>query len=148
MTLALSDMLCFSLYAAQHAMQAAYKPLLDPLGLTYPQYLVMAQLWSRDGDETGQTVGEIGAALGLDSGTLTPLLKRIEAQGLIARRRDPDDERQVRVSLTGAGRALRARASPIGACFLQATGLDLSDAVALRGALQGLRARLKAPSQP
>ncbi len=144
MTLAPSDMLCHALYSAQHAMQAAYKPLLDPLGLTYPQYLVLAALWAED----GQTVGRLGAALGLETNTLTPLLKRIEAAGLLARQRDRNDERQVRILLTDAGRALAERAGPVQQGFFQATGLTLAEAAALRDQLNALHDRLRAPSQP
>ncbi|HEX2552586.1 MAG TPA: MarR family transcriptional regulator [Microvirga sp.] len=105
----LGRMLCFAIYSAGHAFTRAYKPLLDPLGLTYPQYLVLLVLW--DGDDL--TVKEIGRRLFLDSGTLTPLLKRLQAAGLVRRTRDPRDERQVRVRLTERGRALEAEAAPI-----------------------------------
>lgn len=139
MPLAPADMLCFSLYSAQHAMQAAYKPLLDPLGLTYPQYLVLAALWAQD----DQTVGTLGAQLALETNTLTPLLKRMEAAGLIARRRDADDERQVRITLAPGGQAMRQRAAHVPRCFLEATGLTLPEAAALRDRLRTLRDRLK-----
>lgn len=105
----LDDQLCFALYAASRAFTRAYQPLLGPLGLTYPQYLVLLVLW----DEDGPSVRELGDRLGLDSGTLTPLLKRMEEAGLVARTRDPEDERVVRVTLTRAGRALEARARGI-----------------------------------
>ena len=104
----LDHQLCFALYAASLAMTKAYRPLLAPLGLTYPQYLVMLVLWEGD----GLTVKQAGERLGLDSGTLTPLLKRLEAAGLLQRLRDAADERRVRLQLTAAGRALRARAVP------------------------------------
>lgn len=143
MTLAPDRMICFALYAAQHAMQAAYKPLLEPLGLTYPQYLVLSALWSKD----DQTVGALGAALQLESNTLTPLLKRIETAGLIARRRDRDDERQVRVSLTAEGRAMRARAEGVADGFLAATSMPPGDLAALRDQLTALRGHLR-DSQP
>jgi len=139
MTLAPSDMLCFSLYSAQHAMQAAYKPLLDPLGLTYPQYLVLAALWAQD----DQNVGALGAQLALETNTLTPLLKRMETAGLIARRRDTADERQVRVSLAPRGEALRARAAQVQSGFLAATGLTLTEAQAMREQVSRLRDRLR-----
>lgn len=139
MALTPADMLCFSLYSAQHAMQAAYKPLLDPLGLTYPQYLVLLALWAED----GQNVGRLGAQLALETNTLTPLLKRLETAGLIARQRDPGDERQVRVTLTPQGRAMEARAAAVPRGFLAATGLTLDEALTLRESLKILRARLR-----
>ena len=105
----LSHMLCFAVYSAGHAFTRAYKALLEPLGLTYPQYLVLLVLW--EGDEI--PVKEIGQRLFLDSGTLTPLLKRLEAAGLLRRTRDPRDERQVRIGLTERGRALEAQVAPI-----------------------------------
>jgi DNA-binding MarR family transcriptional regulator len=110
----LSDHLCFTLHAASRAFTAAYKPLLDPLGLTYPQYLVLVVLWEED----GLNVREISDRLQLDSGTLTPLLKRMETLGLLHRCRDITDERVVRVSLTQRGRALQAQAAPIRAKML------------------------------
>lgn len=139
-TLTPDQMLCHALYTAQHAMQAAYKTLLDPLGLTYPQYLALTALWSQD----GRTVGDLGAAVGLESSTLTPVIKRLEGAGLVTRARDGADERQVRVTLTPAGRAMQARAAGVPAGFLAATGLDLTRVQALRGDLQGLRDRLRA----
>src|SRR5258706_14550153 len=98
----LNDFLCFAVYAAGHGFNRIYKPLLEPIGLTYPQYLVMTALWEQD----NQTVGGLGEKLSLESNTLTPLLKRLENQRRIRRVRDPRDERQVRVRLTAAGRAL------------------------------------------
>lgn len=135
-------LLCFALYGAGHEMTRAYQPLLAALGLTYPQYLVLLSLWRRD----GQGVGEIGAALGLETNTLTPLLKRMEAAGLVARSRDRRDERQVRVTLTGAGRAMEARAAHVPACIAQATGMTMAEMTALRDALQRLRQDLAARS--
>lgn len=105
----LDEQLCFALYSASRAFTRAYAPVLGPLGLTYPQYLVMLVLW--DGD--GVSVSELGERLGLDSGTLTPLLKRMDEAGLVTRARDVDDERVVRVSLTKAGRALDQRAKDV-----------------------------------
>ncbi|MHB2208634.1 MarR family winged helix-turn-helix transcriptional regulator [Methylobacterium sp. CM6257] len=102
----LDRQLCFSVYAAAHAFAAAYKPLLEPLGLSYPQYLVMLALWEKD----GQSVKQIAARLRLDSGTVTPLLKRLERNGLLRRGRDPANERLLRVELTDAGHALRRKA--------------------------------------
>ena len=102
----LDDFLCFAVYSASHAFNRLYKPLLDELGLTYPQYLVMVTLWERD----DRTVGEIGERLFLESNTLTPLLKRMEAAGLVSRSRDPADERQVRLRLTAEGKGLVEKA--------------------------------------
>jgi DNA-binding MarR family transcriptional regulator len=105
-SLSLDQQLCFSIYSAAHAFNAAYKPLLEPLGLTYPQYLVLLVLWEGD----GLMVKEIGARLHLDSGTMTPILKRLEAAGYIRRTRAPENERQLRIDLTESGRALREQA--------------------------------------
>ncbi|HTI03639.1 MAG TPA: MarR family transcriptional regulator [Acidisoma sp.] len=134
----LSEFLCFAVYSTNHAFNRVYKPLLETLGLTYPQYLVMVQLWAED----GQTVGALGGRLFLESNTLTPLIKRLEAQGLVRRARDPADERQVRVALTETGRALEARALSVPACVFAATGMELprlqrlvEDMTALRTAL-------------
>lgn len=133
------QMLCFALYSAAHAMQAAYKPLLEPLGLTYPQYLALAALWAQD----GQTVGQISATLHLDSNTLTPLLKRLEQAGYLTRTRDKEDERQVRLTVTAKGHALREQAAAIPQCFLSATGLDAKTAADLRDDLTALRDRMR-----
>lgn len=139
MKLAPPDMICFALYSAAHAMQQAYKPLLDPLDLTYPQYLALTALWAKD----DQTVGEIGRQVQLESNTLTPLFKRLEAQGLVNRRRDEDDERQVRIQLTEAGRAMQERAAHIPACIVERTGMDLAELVALRDRVISLRDHLR-----
>ncbi|MEW5685927.1 MAG: MarR family transcriptional regulator [Pseudomonadota bacterium] len=104
--LALDLQLCFSLYSAANLMTRMYRPLLQPLGLTYPQYLAMLVLW----EHSPRNVGEVGQRLGLDSGTLTPLFKRLEEAGLISRTRDPADERRVVIALTDAGRSLRQKA--------------------------------------
>lgn len=133
------DMVCFAFYAASHAFTRVYKPLLDPLGLTYPQYLAMVSLWTED----DRTVGSLGAALGLESSTLTPLLKRLEALGHVARRRDAHDERVVRVKLTPTGRALQEKARHIPGCILAATGLDLADVVRLQRQVAALRQTLE-----
>ena len=109
MSLRLADQLCFPLYAAARAIQQQYRPLLSALGLTYPQYLVMLVLWEED----GLSVSGIGAKLHLDSGTLTPLLKRMEKAGLLVRRRSRQDERVVTIHLTEAGTALRDRAQQV-----------------------------------
>lgn len=131
--------LCFALYGAHHAVNRLYQPLLEPLGLTYPQYLALAALWVRD----GRSVGEIGAALRLETNTLTPLLKRLEAAGLVRRARGAADERVVLVSLTEAGRALEARAAHVPGCVLAASGLDLEEMERLSVTLDALRARLE-----
>jgi DNA-binding MarR family transcriptional regulator len=107
--LRLDHQVCFPLYAATNAMGRLYRPILDELGLTYPQYLVMLVLWEHD----PQTVTSLGARLHLDSGTLTPLLKRLESAGLVARRRDPQDERRVLLSPTTAGHQLKERARAV-----------------------------------
>jgi len=136
--LALDHQFCFALYSTSHAMTKTYKPLLDRLGLTYPQYLVMLVLWEQD----GILVKDIGARLFLDSGTLTPLLKRLESNGLVARNRDPQDERQVRISLTAEGRALRAKAEEIPEQLLCATGQEAGTLGRLRGQLATVRDEL------
>lgn len=136
--LRLDNQVCFALYSASLAMTKLYKPLLEAIGLTYPQYLVMLVLW--EGDRL--TVSELGERLTLDSGTLTPLLKRLEAAGLLARLRDAEDERRVRIVLTEAGRARRAEAEKIPACVLQSTQCTLPELQALTGQLSALRERL------
>lgn len=130
--------ICFALYSAMHAMQRVYQPLLAPLGLTYPQYLVLTCLWDTD----GQTVGDLGRALGLESNTLTPLLKRMAAQGLLTRTRRTDDERQVQITLTDPGRALQAQADPISRGIFDACGLPQHDLTALRDQITTLRDHL------
>lgn len=138
--LALDNQLCFAVYAASHAFARTYRPLLEPLGLTYPQYLVMLVLWERD----GIGVKAIGNRLGLDSGTLTPLLKRLAAAGLVSRARDGDDERQVRVTLTDTGRALRAQAAGLPHLIGGRLGLDVAELKRLRREIDGLRLSLDA----
>ncbi len=138
-TLTPPAMICFTLYSATHAIQQAYKPLLDALGLTYPQYLVLASLWGED----GQSVGDIGRQVQLASNTLTPLLKRLEAQGLVVRSRDKSDERQVRITLTRSGKAMKQRASHIPACILEKTGLDIPKLTKLRDDIAALRDHLR-----
>ena len=142
--LLLNNQLCFALYSASLAMTKLYKPLLAQLGLTYPQYLVMLVLWEQD----GITVSELGERLFLDSGTLTPLLKRLQASGLLARERDVQDERRVRITLTPQGRALRGDAEPIPACILQSTQCALPELLALTAQLQRLRDQLGAHTLP
>ncbi len=119
-------------------MTKLYKPLLDPLGLTYPQYLVMLVLWEGD----GLTVGHVGERLGLDSGTLTPLLKRLEGADLIQRLRDTADERRVLLQLTPAGRALKARAKAVPVVVAQASGCELGELSELTARLQALRQQI------
>lgn len=137
---ALDKMLCFDIYAANLAFGRLYKPLLDELGLTYPQFLVLLSLWSED----GRSVGALGTALSLDSSTLTPMLKRLEAQGLVTRRRDARDERRVIVALTPRGRALEQPAQHVLACVGQALSLGQTDADGLHSLLLRLRSNLVA----
>jgi len=131
----LENQICFAIHSTAHAFAQAYKPLLEPLGLTYPQYLVMLLLWEKD----DRSVSELGAPLFLDSGTLTPLLKRLQAQGLIDRARDPRDERVTRITLTDAGKALAQNATDIPAAMLCAMdNSDLSHLAALRDQVKAL----------
>jgi len=141
--LQLEKFLCFSIYSAGHAFNRVYKPLLDNLGLTYPQYLVMVTLWQED----NQSVRSIGSKLYLESSTLTPLLKRLEANGLVSRKRDPEDERSVRVSLTDAGKDLRNKAEEVPPCILDATGLDIETAKRLNRDLQTMRDQMETSGQ-
>ncbi|GAA2219739.1 MULTISPECIES: MarR family winged helix-turn-helix transcriptional regulator [Streptomyces] len=136
-SLLLDEQLCFALYAAQRAVTAAYRPLLDELGLTYPQYLVLLVLWERG--ET--TVKDLAAALHLDYGTVSPLLKRLEAAGLIRRERSARDERSVLVAVTGRGEELRERAARVPGALLTATGFDGTEAGRLRAELWRLAER-------
>ena len=138
--LRLDNQLCFAVYSTSLAMTKLYKPLLEKLHLTYPQYLVMLVLWESD----GLMVSELGERLSLDSGTLTPLLKRLEANGLVARIRDVGDERRVHINLTAAGRRLKARAASVPACLLAASQCSLDELVSLTQQMQQLRDRIKA----
>ena len=138
--LQLDNQLCFALYSTSLAMTKLYKPLLDELGLTYPQYLTMLVLWEQD----GLMVSELGERLYLDSGTLTPLLKRLETSGLISRVRAVEDERRVHIRLTAAGRKLKARAARIPGCILSASQCSIPELVALTQQVQALRQRLVA----
>lgn len=133
-------MLCFDVYAANLAFGRIYKPLLDELNLTYPQLLVLLCLWAED----GRSVGGLGQALGLDSSTLTPMLKRLEVQGLLTRRRDQKDERRVIVSLTLRGRDLEAPANEVLRCAAQTVGLDENESLRLHDLLLRLRDNLGA----
>lgn len=136
--LQLSDMVCFAIYSTANALTRAYQPILSKLDLTYPQFLVMLVLWEQD----DQTVSEIGGKLSLDSGTLTPLLKRLETAGRINRRRDPQDERQVRITLTDEGRTLREAAESIPEQVFCALGQPLEELKDLRTRLLGIRSNL------
>ena len=133
--LLLDNQLCFALYSTSLAMTKLYKPLLDELGLTYPQYLAMLVLWERD----GLMVSELGERLYLDSGTLTPLLKRLEASGLIARIRDVQDERRVHITLTAAGRKLKIAARSVPQAIGRASGCELGEIVDLTRQLTTVR---------
>lgn len=133
--LALENQFCFALYSASLAMTKTYKPFLDKLGLTYPQYLVMLVLWQQD----DVLVKSIGEKLFLDSGTLTPLLKRLESSSLIQRTRDEADERQVRITLTKEGRALKKKAQCIPHDVLCASGQTHEVLQDLREKLSGIR---------
>jgi MarR family transcriptional regulator, organic hydroperoxide resistance regulator len=130
----LDDQLCFAIYAASRAVTAAYRPLLTALDLTYPQYLVMLLLWEHE----SRSVKEVAAALHLDYGTVTPLLKRLQARGLVARHRRTDDERGVDVVLTDEGRALRERARHVPVGMAEAFGLPTDERNALRDKLHAL----------
>jgi MarR family transcriptional regulator, organic hydroperoxide resistance regulator len=137
--LELGDFLCFAVYSASHAFNRVYQPLLKDLGLTYPQFIAMILLWDQD----GQTVGELGQRLSLQSNTLTPMLKRLETLGYIRRKRDAADERQVRINLTDAGRKLRSRASEIVRAVRAATGLPEKRFRRLLDEVGGLRKALE-----
>ncbi len=137
--LLLDNQLCFALYSTSQAMTQVYKPLLETLELTYPQYLVMLLLWEQD----GPSVSALGERLYLDSGTLTPLLKRMEAKGVLSRQRASEDERRVEIFLTAQGRQLKARAAKIPGCVLEAAACPLPELVALTQQLQALRQRLQ-----
>jgi DNA-binding MarR family transcriptional regulator len=136
--LELRRQVCFALYAASRAVTDVYRPLLDELGLTYPQYLVLLVLWERDPDTP--TVKDLGAALDLDSGTLSPLLKRLATAGLVNRRRSARDERVVEIELTPAGRAVRDRVAEVPRRVAAATGLTEAELVALRDTLTRITA--------
>ena len=138
--LRLDNQLCFAVYSASLAMTRLYKPLLDQLELTYPQYLVMLVLWEQD----GLMVSELGQRLSLDSGTLTPLLKRLEASGYVSRIRDVQDERRVHITLTAAGRRLKARAAKVPACLMEASQCSVQELVSLTQQVQQLRDRIQA----
>jgi DNA-binding MarR family transcriptional regulator len=137
--LELGEFLCFAVYSASHAFNRVYQPLLKDVGLTYPQFIAMVLLWEQD----GQTVGELGEKLFLQSNTLTPMLKRLETLGYIRRNRDPTDERQVRIDLTEAGRKLQLRAADIVRSVRKATGLQDKQLKELIKNVDGLRKALE-----
>ncbi|EZI27975.1 MarR family transcriptional regulator [Pseudomonas extremaustralis] len=153
-SLALDDQLCFKLYAASRAVTRAYKPMLDRLGLTYPQYVVMLVLWEWHAAAPAQpTVKALGERLMLDSGTLTPLLKRLEQLALVRRQRSARDEREVHLSLSEAGVHLREHAHGLKTRLLCDSGIDLNQADALRDGLDQLLRQIKglsslAPTDP
>jgi DNA-binding MarR family transcriptional regulator len=132
----LSQLLCFDLYAASRAVTACYRPLLEPLGLTYPQYLVMVVLWQRG---TG-TVKDLATGLQLDYGTLTPLLRRLQANGLITRERNAKDDRSVTIGLTEAGEALHRPGQRVHLAICEALGLSSQQATELQATLRKLTA--------
>ena len=136
--LQLDNQLCFALYSTSLTMTKLYKPLLAELGLTYPQYLAMLVLWERD----GLMVSELGQKLYLDSGTLTPLLKRLEASGFISRIRDVEDERRVYITLTSSGRKLKTRAAKIPGCIVSASQCSVPELMNLTSQVQALRKQL------
>ena len=138
--LRLDNQICFAVYSAAHAFNRVYKPLLDRLGLTYPQYLVMLVLWERD----GIPVKEIGERLFLDSGTLTPLLKRLEQAGHIKRTRSTEDERQVLIGLTSQGQALKDKARAVPPSILAASECSVTELLAMKNEIVALRDRLNA----
>ncbi|GLR95141.1 MULTISPECIES: MarR family winged helix-turn-helix transcriptional regulator [Bradyrhizobium] len=138
--LRLDNQICFAVYSAAHAFNRVYKPLLDRLGLTYPQYLVMLVLWERD----DVPVKDIGEKLFLDSGTLTPLLKRLEAAHLVKRSRSREDERQVLIALTPQGYALKEKARAVPQSILAASDCSVSELVAMKDEIVALRDRLNA----
>src|SRR5579872_2199355 len=138
--LRLDNQICFAVYSASHAFNRVYKPLLDRLGLTYPQYLVMLVLWERD----GVPLKEIGERLHLDSGTLTPLLKRLEQAGLVRRTRSTEDERQVLIGLTAQGNALKEKARAVPPSILAAAQCSVAELTAVKDEIVALRDRLNA----
>ena len=137
--LKLDNQLCFALYSASLQMTKLYAPLLKPMGLTYPQYLVMLVLWEND----GTMVSQLGERLFLDSGTLTPLLKRMQAAGLVTRQRAVEDERRVHIALTDSSRLLKIQAAQIPGCILNAAQCPVPELVALTRQMQDLRERLR-----
>ena len=141
--LRLDNQICFAVYSAAHAFNRVYKPLLDRLGLTYPQYLVMLVLWERD----GVPLKEIGERLHLDSGTLTPLLKRLEQAGLVKRTRSIDDERQVLIGLTAQGSGLKDKARGVPRSILAAAQCSVAELTTVKNEIVALRDRLNAMAE-
>jgi DNA-binding MarR family transcriptional regulator len=141
--LPLDDHLCFAMYSANIAINRLYRPVLDELGITYPQYLVLSALWETD----GRTIGEIAERLALESSTITPLVKRLETAGFLGRTRNPDDERQVNVSLTAKGRALREKSKCLTETLLDRSGLPVADMVRLNREVGALRDALTARAE-
>lgn len=137
----LDSQLCFSLYGATLAINRAYKPLLDAMGITYPQYLVLSSLWEAD----GQTIGAIAERLSLEPSTITPLVKRLEQAGLVGRHRNPDDERQVQVRLTSKGRAVQPETACLTDTLLQRSGLTVDQIVALNRQIREFRDAVAGP---
>ncbi|MGO4198552.1 MarR family winged helix-turn-helix transcriptional regulator [Rhizobium sp. YAF28] len=136
--LKLDSFICFAVYTASHAFNRVYKPLLDELGLTYPQYLAMVSLWEED----GQTVGGLGEKLFLESSTLTPLLKRLETAGYIRRERSRQDERVVVLRLTEEGKRLKERAETVPGCIIDASGRGADQLARLQAEIVALREAL------
>ncbi|TBY06371.1 MarR family winged helix-turn-helix transcriptional regulator [Rhizobium laguerreae] len=136
--LKLDNFICFAVYTASHALNRVYKPLLDTLGLTYPQYLAMVSLWEQD----GQTVGGLGEKLFLESSTLTPLLKRLETAGYVSRERSREDERVVVIRLSEEGIRLKEKAIGIPGCIAAASGRDAVDLTRLQAEIVALREAL------
>jgi DNA-binding MarR family transcriptional regulator len=136
----LDSQICFAIYSATHAFNRVYKPLLDQLGLTYPQYLVMLVLWERD----GVPLKDIGERLFLDSGTLTPLLKRLEAAQLIKRSRSTEDERQVLIALTPRGQALKEKAKSVPQSIVAASACSIAELSSMKSEIVALRDQLNA----
>lgn len=136
----LDDHVCLAIYSASLAIQRTYKPMLDAMGITYPQYLVLNLLWT----ETGQTVGGLASQLDLEPSTLTPLLKRLEASGFVTRERNPGNERQVLIRVTPAGRALKSKVGCMGETLIANSGMSLADLADLNRRVRTLRDNLNA----
>jgi DNA-binding MarR family transcriptional regulator len=137
-TVPLDSQLCFSLYSTSMAINRTYKPLLDELGITYPQYLVLSALWETD----CQTISAIADRLSLEPSTITPLVKRLEQAGFLSRRRNPEDEREVKVHLTAKGKNLRSEAGCLNDRLLERSGLTVEEIIALNKKVQALREAL------
>ncbi|QSX29047.1 MULTISPECIES: MarR family winged helix-turn-helix transcriptional regulator [Shewanella] len=136
--LLLDNQLCFALYSTSLAMTSLYKPLLEPLGLTYTQYLIMLILWEQD----GMGLKDIAERLGQQSGALTPVIKRLENQGLVQRRRSDEDERSLAITLTDAGKAMEQQALEVNQCIISRCGMDIPELQALKQLLDNLRRKL------